>query len=155
MGAPTVGWGYWHDAQDRNGDHRFDWAIAGDPVGSEMRRLVSNVNHARWQNPALRSDTLIITHEDHDHQILAFKRWSGENLVLTVVNLGEANFGGHSYGVATDGQLGDWTQILCTQDAAFGGWDDAGNVYYEPATQADGRIYINLPKWSVVMFRLK
>jgi len=74
MGAPTVGWGYWHDAQDRNGDHRFDWAIAGDPVGSEMRRLVSTINHARWQNPALRSDTLIITHEDHDHQILAFKQ---------------------------------------------------------------------------------
>jgi 1,4-alpha-glucan branching enzyme len=46
-------------------------------------------------------------------------------------------------------------QILCTQDAAFGGWDGAGNAFYEPWTQLDGQLYINLPKWSVVMFRRK
>lgn len=154
MGSPTVGWGYWHDTEDNNGDHRFDWAIAGDSVGMEMRRLVTAANHVRWQNPALRSDTLIITHEDYYNQVLGFKRWAMGNLVLTVVNLGETNFGNHSYGVSTDSQFGHWTQILCTQDAAFGGWDGAGNAFYEPHTRPDGRVYINLPKWSVVMFRL-
>jgi 1,4-alpha-glucan branching enzyme len=58
-----------------------------------------------------------------------------------------------SYGVAT-GQAGRWQQILCSQDAWFGGWDGAGNAFYEPWTQADGRIYINVPQWSVTMFRL-
>jgi 1,4-alpha-glucan branching enzyme len=73
--------------------------------------------------------------------------------VLTIVNLGETNFGNHGYGVSTDWQLGQWTQILCSQDAQFGGWDGAGNAFHEPWTQSDGRIYVNVPKWSVVMFR--
>ena len=155
MGSPTVAWGYWTDGEDINGDHRFDWAIAGDPIGIEMRRLVATVNHLRWENPALRSDTLIISHEDHHNQVLAFKRWADGNVVLTVVNLSDTSFGGHSYGVRTDHRFGQWTQILCTQDAAFGGWDGAGNAFHEPHTQPDGMIYINLPKWSVVMFRLR
>ncbi len=120
-----------------------------------MRRLVSAANHCRWANPALRGDTLIITHEDIDNQVIAFKRWADGNLVLTVVNLGYGNFRNYAYGVSTDNQFGQWTQILCTQDSAFGGWDGAGNAFYEPWTQSDERIYINLPKLSVVMFRLK
>jgi 1,4-alpha-glucan branching enzyme len=79
---------------------------------------------------------------------------SANNCVLTVVNMGDKNFGNHSYGVGTGGQFGQWTQILCTHDAAFGGWDDAGNAFYNPATEGDGMIYINVPKWSTIMLRL-
>jgi len=154
MGAPRVAWGYWHDGKDRRGDHRFDWAIAGDGHGMEMRHLVTAANRTRRRNPALRSDNMIICHEDHHNGVLAFKRWRDDNLVLSVVNLGDNDFGNHGYGVETGGQHGRWTQILCTQDAAFGGWDGAGNAFHEPWTQSDGRIYINLPKWSVLMFRL-
>ena len=71
------------------------------------------------------------------------------------MNLSENNFTDHGYGVRTGGHDGQWTQILCTQDAAFGGWDGAGNSFHEPWTQPDGQIYINLPKWSVVMLRRK
>lgn len=155
MASPFVGWGYWHDGVDNHGDHRFNWHAAGDATGQEMRRFVAAANHLRWENPALCSDSLIVAHLDRDNGVLAFKRWRDGNLVLTVVHLGEANFTDHSYGVATDGQYGQWTQVLCTQDAAFGGWHGAGNAYYEPWTQQDGRIYVNLPKWSVVVFRLK
>jgi 1,4-alpha-glucan branching enzyme len=154
MGAPEVAWGYWHDGQDQNGDHRFDWSIAGDPPAMTMRRLVTAANNLRWQHPALRSETLAITHEDYLNQVIAFKRWYGDNVILCVVNLGDHQFQQHDYGVDTGGQAGRWSQILCTQDAAFGGRDGAGNAWYEPWTQADGRIYINLPEWSVVMFRL-
>jgi 1,4-alpha-glucan branching enzyme len=154
MGAPTVAWGYWHDGEDNNGDHRFDWRIAGDPIGMEMRRLVKAVNSVRWNNPALRSDTLTIAHEDYNNQVVAFKRWHEGNVVLTVVNLSETNYKNHSYGVSTDSQLGRWTQLLCTQDAEFGGWHGSGNAFYEPRTQPDGRVYINLPKWSVILLRL-
>ena len=39
-----------------------------------------------------------------------------------------------------------------TQDAAFGGWDGAGNAFHMQ-TQGDGRVSVNLPKWGVVIFR--
>ena len=155
MGAPHVGWGYWHDGEDIRGDHRFDWSIAGDALGLEMRRMVTASNQARWNHPALRSDTLIVCHEDRINHVIAFKRWTEREVILTVVNLGPSNFLAHDYGVGTDSQFGRWIQILCTQDAAFGGWEGAGNAFYEPETQADGRIHINLPKLSVLMFALK
>jgi len=155
MASPHVGWGYWHDSWDNNGDHRFNWSIAGDAIGMEMRRLVNACNEVRWQNPALRSDSLSIPHEDPDNQVLGFLRQLWDSVVLTVVNLSDQNFVDHSYGVRTGGQSGDWTQILCTQDAAFGGWHGAGNAFYEPRTNPDGKVYINLPKWSVVMLRRK
>ena len=137
--APHVAWGYWHDGTDSNGDHRFDWTIAGDPLGMQMRRLVAAANAVRWANPALRADSLDVTHEDHDNQVLGFVREPDDNVVLVVVNLGDRTFGDHGYGVRTGGRGGQWTQVLCTQDAAFGGWDGAGNAFHEPWTQADGR----------------
>jgi 1,4-alpha-glucan branching enzyme len=155
MASPHVAWGYWTDSADWRGDHRFNWSVAGDPLGMDMRRLVAAANDIRWQNPALRADSLTLTHEDPANQVLGFIRESDGNVVLTVVNLGGHDFGGHQYGVATGGRFGQWTQILCTQDAAFGGWDGAGNAFYEPWTEADGRICINLPKWSVVLFGRK
>jgi 1,4-alpha-glucan branching enzyme len=72
--------------------------------------------------------------------------------MLVVVNAGESGFEFHSYGVRTDGVYGRFRQVLCSQDAAYGGWDNAGNAYYEPVTQGDGSIYVNLPKWSVLIF---
>lgn len=155
MASPHASWGYWHDGSDANGDHRFDWSIAGDPLGLEMRRLVAVCNAARLENPALRADSLSIPHEDHSNQVLGFVRQDDGNVVLAVVNLSDTNFTNHSYGVRTGGYRGQWTQILCTQDASFGGWDGAGNAFYEPWTQDDGLVHINLPKWSVVLLRRK
>jgi len=155
MASPHAAWGYWHDGSDARGDHRFDWSIAGDSVGMEMRLLVAACNAARWQNPALRAESLSVPHEDPANRVLGFLREFHGNVVLVVVNLGGQNFTGHSYGVRTGGYGGQWEQILCTQDRAFGGWDGAGNAFYEPWTQADGHVYINLPKWSVVMLRRK
>ena len=156
MGLECHHWGYWHDTADRYGDHRFNWAIAGDWQGVEMRRLVTAANSMRWANPCLRSETLDVVHEDPNNNILAFKRYvpGGNNCVLIVVNIGDKTFGNHSYGVRTGGQFGQWTQILCTQDATFGGWDGAGNAFHQPWTQSNGMIYINVPQWSVTMLRL-
>ena len=153
MASPHVSWGYWHDGIDLRGDHRFDWSVAGDPIGMEMRRLVGACNRLRWENPATRAPSLAIPHEDTTNQVLGFTRQSGDNTILVVANLGERTFAERGYGVRTGGLWGQWTQILCTQDAAFGGWDGAGNAFYEPWTQADGQLYVNLPKWSVVVFR--
>lgn len=155
MASPHVAWGYWHDGSDTNGDHRFNWSVAGDPIGMEMRRLVAAANGLRWKNPALRANSLEIVHEDNRNQVLAFVRAHEDNTVLTVLNLSNNSFGFHSYGVRTGGRHGQWTQILCTQDAEFGGWNGAGNAFYEPFTEHDGKVHINLPKWSVVMLQLK
>jgi hypothetical protein len=145
--------GYWHDGPDLNGDHRFDWSIAGDPIGMSMRRLVQAANQTRWNHLALRNGGLEVTHRDPSG-VIAFKRWNNNgDVVLVVVNASDTSHTGTSYGVAT-GQAGRWQQILCSQDAWFGGWDGAGNAFYDAWTQADGRIYINVPQWSVVMFRL-
>ena len=153
MASPHVAWGYWHDGADWNGDHRFNWSVAGDPTGMEMRRLVASANRLRWENPALRARSLEFVHEDRENQVLAFVRTLDDNSVLTVVNLSDRNFGFHSYGVAVGNRIGKWTQILCTQDAEFGGWEGAGNAFHEPFTGSDGKVYINLPKWSVVILR--
>ena len=145
--------GYWHDGTDPNGDHRFDWSIAGDWIGMGMRSLVQAANQTRWTHPALRNGGLEVTHRDPSG-VIAFKRWNNDgDVVLIVVNASDTSYTGTSYGVAT-GQAGRWQQILCSQDAWFGGWDGAGNAFYEPWTQADGRVYINVPQWSVTMFRL-
>jgi len=146
--------GYWHTEQDTNGDHRFDWAIAGDCYGIGMQKMVTAVNQVRWQHSALRKGSLEITHEDYTNSVLAFKRWNNEgDIVLVIINAGNQNFDSVSYGVNTS-QNGQWQQIFCSQDAEFGGWDGAGNAYYQPWTQLNGNIYVNLPKWSLVMFKL-
>jgi 1,4-alpha-glucan branching enzyme len=145
--------GYWHDGVDENGEHRFDWSIAGDWMGMGMRYLVQAANQTRWNHVALRNGGLEVTHRDPSG-VIAFKRWNNfGDVVLVVVNASDRSYTGTSYGVSTS-QDGRWQQILCSQDAWFGGWDGAGNAYYEPWTQADGRIYINVPQWSVTMLRL-
>jgi len=154
MGNECYMQGYWHDTEDTNGDHRFDWSIAGDNLGMEMRRLVAAANSARWDHPALRNGFLDITHEDHYNKIVAFKRWNNEgDVILVVINAGDSSFVNRTYGLHTR-HNGRWQQILCSQDSAFGGWDGAGNAYYEPYNQLNGCIYINIPKWSVLFFRL-
>jgi len=154
MGNECCMWGYWHDSEDPNGDHRFDWSIAGDDTGMSMRRLVAAANTVRWEHPALRNGMLEITHEDYPNNILAFKRWNVEgDVILTVLNLGDTSFTDRSYALGTC-QSGQWQQILCSQDAQFGGWDGAGNAYYDPCTDSGDRININIPQWSVLMFKL-
>jgi 1,4-alpha-glucan branching enzyme len=102
----------------------------------------------------LRLGSLDWTHEDQNNKVLAFRRDLGDEHVLVVVNFGSNNFENHSYGVRP-GMDGQWTQILCSQDARYGGWDGAGNAFYEPQTQGDGKVYINLPKFGVIVMKRK
>jgi 1,4-alpha-glucan branching enzyme len=151
MGSECHMPGYWHTEQDTNGDHRFDWSIAGDDVGLEMRKMVAAANKVRWEHSALRNGHLEVTHEDFHNSVLAFKRWNNTgDMVLVVVHAGDQNFEDRQYGVYA-GQPGQWQQVFCSQDAEFGGWDGAGNAFFQPWTQTDGNIRMNLPKWSVLM----
>ncbi len=155
MGTEVQHYGYWNPANDPFGDHRFDWSIAGDPAGIAMRNLVTDANQVRWNHDALRSDYgPDVTHRDEDNRVLAFVRWDDAgDVVLTVVNLSDNQWGNANYGVNVGGHGDSWEEIFNSQSPQYGGWNDSGNYLADLVTQADGRIYIRLPKWSVLMFR--
>jgi 1,4-alpha-glucan branching enzyme len=119
-----------------------------------MLALYRDATRARWAHEVLRKGSLIWTHEDNNNKVLGFRRDFLGKSILVIVNLGATSFTDHSYAVGTGGKEGQWTQVLCSQDAAYGGWDGAGNAFYEPWTE-NGSVRINLPKFSVIAMRLK
>lgn len=154
MGSEMHHYGYWCPDLDQYGDHRLDWALADDAIGTQMRALVADVNQVRLEHPALRSNTLQFTHLDEANHVLAFKRWNDRgDVLLTVVNVGEQQFSDATYGVSLGGDGGTWEEIFNSQSPQYGGWPDSGNYLAFPTARTDGRIYIRLPKLSVLIFR--
>jgi 1,4-alpha-glucan branching enzyme len=154
MGSEVHHYGYWTPDLDQFGDHRYDWALFNDQFGTEMRALVTDANRVRNSHPALRSDTLQFAHWDPGNLILAFKRWNDEgDIILTVVNIGEAQFNDATYGVNLGGESGRWEEIFNSQAPQYGGWNDSGNFLAFPQVQGDGNMYIRVPKRSVLIFR--
>jgi 1,4-alpha-glucan branching enzyme len=118
-----------------------------------MQRMVRDVNNVRWGNPALRTHALEFTHRDRDNGVVGFKRWNDRgNVVLVVANFSDREWRNRDYGVRTD-TPGQWEEMFNSQSPEYGGYHDSGNFGHRPWTQGDGRIYVNLPKWSVLMFR--
>ena len=155
MGTEVQHYGYWNPALDPFGDHRFEWAIAGDPTGWAMRNLVADANNVRWNNAALRTDSGPSTpHFDPDNNVLAFLRWDATgNVLLTAVNLSDNQWDQPQYGVNIGGPGDSWEEIFNSQSPQYGGWNDSGNYLANLVVQSDGRFYIRLPKWSVLIFR--
>ena len=155
MGTEVHHYGYWNPENDPFGDHRFDWTIAGDATGWAMRNLVTDANNVRWNNPALRGESVAtVTHADTNNNVLGFLRWNdGGNVILTVVNLSDNQWDSPSYGVSIGGAGDSWEEIFNSQAPQYGGWNDSGNFLSNLVVQGDGRFYIKLPKWSVLVFR--
>jgi 1,4-alpha-glucan branching enzyme len=155
MGTEIHHYGYWNPSLDPFGDHRFDWAIAGDSIGMAMRNLVADANNVRWNNAALRSDSPpSIPHFDAHNNVLGFLRWDNiGNVLLTVVNLSDNQWDHPQYGVDIGNPGDSWEEIFNSQSPQYGGWNDSGNYLMNPIVQSDGRFYIRLPKWSVLIFR--
>jgi 1,4-alpha-glucan branching enzyme len=155
MGTECHHYGYWNPANDPFGDHRFDWSIAGDPTAWEMRNLVTDANTVRWNNAALRSDNGPQTmHYDSQNNVMGFLRWTNDgNVLLTVVNLSDNQWDQPNYGVNIGGIGDHWEEIFNSQSPQYGGWNDSGNYLADLVVQDDGRFYVRLPKWSVLIFR--
>jgi 1,4-alpha-glucan branching enzyme len=157
MGSECHHWGYWWPNPDQNpatSEHRFDWAIAGDAIASPMRNLVRDANWVRWNNPALRSSTLQFIHEDRENTVLAFKRWhEGGNIVMVVVNLSDRQWQDFDYGIHMGAETGRWEEIFNSQAPQYDGWNDSGNYGPNLRVHGEGKLYINLPKWSILIFR--
>jgi len=155
MGSECHHDGYWNPENDAYGDHRFDWSIAGDPVGQPMRDMVRDINAVRWDNPALRSDIPpAFPHFDAQNRVLAFTRWNDTgNVLLVVVNLSDNQWRDPIYGVTVGGAGDTWTEIFNSQAPQYGGWPDSGNYLAGLHVDAGGQISIRLPQWSVLIFR--
>jgi 1,4-alpha-glucan branching enzyme len=145
---------YWDWTNDPGrGDHRVDWALIGDPTGIMMQRLVRGANQVRWDHPALRSAAGNVAHIDRVGQVVAFKRYTGGgDLVLVVINVSDNQWAFHDYCVNLGGESGSWLEIFNSQAPEYGGFDSTGN-FGERLTAAGEKLFINLPRWSVVMFR--
>lgn len=155
MGSECHHYGYWNPENDAYGDHRFDWAIAGDPTGQPMRDMVRDANAVRWHNPALRSDNPPqFPHFDAQNRVLAFKRWDDNgNVILTIVNLSDNQWDAPAYGINVGGTGDHWTEIFNSQAPQYGGWPDSGNYFADLYVGANGQLFIRLPKWSVLIFK--
>jgi len=157
MGSECHHYGYWNPELDDFGDHRFDWGIAGDPLGREMRNLVRDANALRRNLAALRADGgPSFSHADEQNRVLAFRRWNDSGSVaLTVVNLGDGQWNHADYGVFVGRSAERWTEVFNSQAPQYGGWNDSGNYLTDLRVGVDGFLRIRLPAWSVLIFRLE
>jgi 1,4-alpha-glucan branching enzyme len=154
MGTECHHYGYWTPALDHYGEHRFNWDLTRDTIGSEMRNLVRDINALRASHTALRGDTLAFPHLDAQSRVLAFKRWNyGGDLLLIVLNMSDNQWDHAEYGVNMGGEQGTWEEIFNSQSPQYGGWNDSGNYLAYPSVRSDGTIRIRLPKWSVLVLR--
>jgi 1,4-alpha-glucan branching enzyme len=153
MGSEGHMWGYWSLKLDDNGEHRFNWGIVGDSVGAPMQQMVRDINNIRWANPALRSEYLAPVHDDDPGQVVAFKRWNlNGNVILAVINLGDQQWSNTDYGVNMGGDSGTWREIFNSQAPGYGGINTTGNYQADRNVAPDGKLYINLPAWSLLLF---
>ncbi|HEX4448067.1 MAG TPA: alpha-amylase family glycosyl hydrolase [Polyangiaceae bacterium] len=154
MGTECMHHGYWNPAEDAYGEHRFDFALTSDAIGTATRALVRDANQLRWDHPALRTAHLLVTHRDPDNRVLGFKRFDdGGDVLLVVLNLSDNEFDDATYGVDLGGDGGAWEEVFNSQAPQYGGFDDSGNFLADLTADGDGRIRIRLPKWSLLVFR--
>jgi 1,4-alpha-glucan branching enzyme len=143
----------WWDPDHVHGEHRIDWSKMGDALGIGMQRLVRDANNLRWQHPALRSSLGKVSHTDYEGQVVAFIRWTLDgDILLVVVNVSDNQWAFHDYGVDMGGQTGEWMEIFSSEADVYGGTANTGN-YRESLPVLNSRLAINLPAWSVLIFR--
>jgi hypothetical protein len=61
------------------------------------------------------------------------------------------------YGIHMSGEIGEWEEIFNSQASQYDGWNDLGNYGDRPIVQSnvqpDEKLYLNLPQWSILIFR--
>ncbi|MES2305206.1 MAG: alpha-amylase family glycosyl hydrolase [Gemmatimonadota bacterium] len=152
MGAECHLPGYWNPRPDANGhhsDHRFDWSVAGDPIGLQMRALVTDANRLWWNTPVLRQPGFEIVQVDGAAGVLAFLRpdEAGRPLLI-VVNLSENSWPDQGYQLPSPGGIGAWQVVLDSQAPNYGG-DPLTNP--ERLEVEAGQLRLSLPQWSALI----
>eukprot|EP00743_Colponemidia_sp_Colp-15_P010547 GILK01011628.1.p1 GENE.GILK01011628.1~~GILK01011628.1.p1 ORF type:complete len:599 (-),score=53.26 GILK01011628.1:113-1879(-) len=149
MGTETLQDGWWNT----DFHHTFDWNLASDETGRQMIDLITDANHMRAAHSALKSDHVEFVHEDRGNAVIGCLRVAENSVLLVVINASEAQWEGHvKYGINCNHGPGTrFKQLFNSQAGKYGGWDASwtGDV----DAQADGKLFINLPKWSVTVFQ--
>lgn len=144
--------GFWDPVVDAGYDHRLNWLEIGNDIGAPMQQMVGDINHLRWQHPALRSPNGLVTHIDRLNTVVAFKRYNDQgDVLLVIVNAGDGQWSMNQYAVSLSGDSGAWQEIFNSQAPAYGGINTVGN----PGNAIDaenGSLWVNLPSWSVLVF---
>jgi 1,4-alpha-glucan branching enzyme len=154
MGTECHHWGYWNPDLDDYGEHRFNFGLVFDAIGGPMNAMVGDANQLRWNHPALRTDSLLVTHRDAQNRVLGFKRWNDTgDVVLVVLNMSDNQWDDPIYGVSLAGDGGRWREIFNSQAPQYGGWDNSGNFGVDLPVGGDGQIRLRLPKWSVLVLQ--
>jgi 1,4-alpha-glucan branching enzyme len=117
-----------------------------------MMRTVTASNMLRRSSNAFVHEEIRIVHEDADHTVLGFMRWTAEEAFLCVIHLSESQWSSGDYRLQTGwGGRRQWKLELNSQAAQFGGWKSSCT---EHATSDDsGALHISLPKWACVVYR--
>jgi 1,4-alpha-glucan branching enzyme len=162
MGTETLQNEWWH-VDDY---HRLNWSLveSGDPFASQMMRCVKDVNMLRLKSCALTSENIRFVHEDFKHTILAWVRWADagdprkkserEEVYLCVANVSERQWENNDYAVHTGwGRHRPWVAVFNSQAEIYGGWSGSGTEG-KPRSDDAERLWISVPKWSVVVFKL-
>ena len=147
MGTEWNQTGWWDVTEER----RLQWALSEDDRGAEMMALVRDANHLRRRFPALRKGWANILHEDRPNGVLVFERvGEGMGRVVVLVNAGRRSWQAGEYGAWIGG--GQLREVLCTQDARYGGgdgWVSNGGRLIEAQ---DGTMWVNVPGQCAMVF---
>ncbi|MGA1870859.1 MAG: alpha-amylase family glycosyl hydrolase [bacterium] len=162
MGTETLQEEWWHVDEG----HRFNWWFVDehDLFATQMMRCVKDANSLRLGSCAFTSENIRFVHEDAEHTVLAWIRWADEHdprkrrdkdeVYLCVANIGERQWERSDYGLHTGWGAGRvWKQIFNSQAEVYGGWDGSAPIG-EFSSDHEERIWINLPKWSLLVFQL-
>ena len=74
------------------------------------------------------------------------------DVLLVVVNPGDGVWGEGNYGVNLAGDSGNWQEIFNSQAPVYGGVNTVGN-FGGARGASNGTLFINLPSWSVLIFK--
>jgi 1,4-alpha-glucan branching enzyme len=119
-------------------DRSLDWGLLDDPRHAGIERLVSDLNAAQAQHPALHAGDgdprgfAWLEVEDAQHSVLAFERCDpdSDDVVVCVANLQDVERDGYRVGLR---HPGTWRVLLSTADERFAGPGRGGpHLHAEP-----------------------
>jgi 1,4-alpha-glucan branching enzyme len=145
MGDEFAMQGSFHDSDFNN---ILDWGLETDTLGNQFKAMFRSLIQIRQTYSQLTDpNTQFFWLQYPKDGWFAFKRKENGSVLIVAGNwTGDDMW---NYGVSTNGETGNWTQIFNSDGQEFGG-DGVGNFMNNPNSDA-GSITINIPKNGIVV----
>lgn len=155
----------WHEYHGYNGMKPatqtvpFAWQPAANSAEGKFMRMIGDINRLRTNLEALRGYNYQcqLVHYDDVNGVCAYKRWDGLGSVLLIaINISEGNWSDRNYRLSTNTPNSTWKEIFNSQYVYYGGWSGSGNsdsTFYPTADNSGLLQGVNLPKWSLMIFK--